>query len=97
MHLLGRCRSLWASLSMFCDDSTNVAGGPCNSGQGPSTRAFPSVPAMTTLLLLPAGMAMQAEDEGTEEALEPLPVVLDACIISSLLDQYRCISRACMG
>eukprot|EP00891_Asterochloris_glomerata_P006246 jgi/Astpho2/6246/Aster-x1359 len=43
------------------------------------------------------GMAMQAEDEGTEEALEPLPVVLDACIISSLLDQYRCISRACMG
>ena len=42
-------------------------------------------------------MATQAEDEGAEEALEPLPVVLDACIISSLLDQYCCVSRACMG
>ena len=43
------------------------------------------------------GTAPQAENEGAEEALEPLPVVLDACIISSLLDQYRCVSQACMG
>ena len=42
-------------------------------------------------------MADQDDDGGAEEALEPLPVVLDACIISSLLDQYRCVSRACMG
>ena len=56
-----------------------------------------SVTATFTPLPLRTGMATQAEDEGAEEALEPLPVVLDACIISSLLDQYCCVSQACMG
>ena len=32
-----------------------------------------------------------------EEGLVPLSVVMDACLAHGILEQYRCISKACLG
>ena len=32
-----------------------------------------------------------------EEGLVPLSVVMDACLAQGILEQYRCVSKACLG
>ena len=32
-----------------------------------------------------------------EQGLVPLSVVMDACLVQGILEQYRCASKACLG
>lgn len=41
-----------------------------------------------------AGALGQGQDE---EGLVPLAVVMDACLAQGVLEQYRCVSKACLG
>ena len=44
--------------------------------------------------LVPLSAGLQGQDE---EGLVPLSVVMDACLAQGILEQYRCVSKACLG
>ncbi len=57
---------------------------------GNDTSADESPPSSGDLRLV----LLQGQDE---QGLVPLSVVMEACLVQGVLEQYKCVSRACLG
>ena len=78
----------------------------CRSAQPPSL-PVPRNRRRWNLEQAPVSEAAPATDEGQQAAgqgqgqveggLVPLSVVMDVCMAQGILEQYRCVSKACLG
>lgn len=41
--------------------------------------------------------ALGGAEDHDEDAVLPLSVVMDACLVQGIRDQYSCVSKACIG
>ena len=65
-----------------------------NLEQGKGTEAESALHDHEGSLEHQAGALGQGQDK---EGLVPLSVVMDACLAQGVLEQYRCVSKACLG